>query len=108
MPPRGVSVLEKLKGEVDMDVDRETVLRGGDGVGLKKWILPDPSSGFKATARAPSISSTTTFCSKEIEEARLAAADPWVRRCRIASIVGGTTLGLGLIVMAIVMGVVAH
>lgn len=114
MPLGGASVLEnetrcgKPKGKVSMDVDREMVPHGEDGTGLKKWILPDPSSSFKATTKAPSISSTTTLCLKEIEEAKLTATDPWVRRCRIASIVGGTILGLGLITMTIVVGVVKH
>jgi hypothetical protein len=97
---------EKLKEKVSADVDRETVSQGREGGGLKKWILPDPSSSFKATARAPSMSSTTTLCSKEVEEARMAVADPWIRRCRIASMVGGTILGLGLIATVVVLAVV--
>lgn len=110
--PRDISALEdemkreKSKERVSMDLDRETVSRGRDGAGLKKWILPDPSSSFKVTSRAPSVSSTTTLCPKEIEEARLATTDPWVKRCRTASIIGGVVLGLGLIVMVVVMGVV--
>ena len=114
MTPRGTSVLEngvrhdKLKEKLSTDLDRETASRGENGAGLKKWILPNPSSSFKATAGAPSVSSITTLCPKEIEEARLAAVDPWVRRCRIASIVGGAILGLGLTVMVIVIGVVIH
>jgi len=114
MPPRDVSFLEnkmkheKLKENIRMDMNGETVSRGEDGAGLKKWIMPNPSSSFKATARAPSISSATTLCPTEIEDARLAATDPWVRRCRIASIVGGVVLGLGLIAMVIVIGVVMH
>jgi hypothetical protein len=111
MPQRGASSLEKkmkeekLKEKVSVDVDREMVSRG-DGGGVKKWILPDPSSSFKVTARAPSTLNTTTVSPKEVEEARLAVADPWVRRCRIASIVGGIMLGLGLIAMCIVLAVV--
>jgi len=95
----------KLKEKVG--VNRETVSQGEEGGGLRKWILPDPSSNFKATARAPSVSSTATGC-LEVEEARMTAADPWVRRCRIASIVGGTMLGLGLITMVIVLAVVMN
>jgi len=112
MTPRGASVLEnemkyeKLRGETSMGVEREGVARVEDRTGLKKWIMPDPSSSFKATARAPSVSTATTVCPMEIEEARLVATDPWVRRCRVASIVGGTMLGLGLITMIIVLGVV--
>lgn len=112
MPPRGASVLEnemkyeKLRGKTSMGMGRAAVARGEDGTGLKKWIMPDPSSSFKATARVPSISSATTLCPMDIEEARLVATDPWVRRCRIASIVGGAILGLGLITMVIVLGVV--
>ncbi|KAF9653680.1 hypothetical protein BDM02DRAFT_3182678 [Thelephora ganbajun] len=111
MPPREALVLEnevkqgKQKEKVSMDVDREVVPHGEDGSGLKKWILPDPSSSFKATARAPSMSSTTTLCPKEVEGGRLAGADPWVRRCRIASIVGGAILGLGLVAVVIVLAV---
>jgi len=110
MPPREASlhkkeVKEKLK-KVSMDVDRETFSQGEDGGGLKKWILPDPSSNFKATARGPFTSSAVTLCPKEVEDARMAVADPWVRRCRIASIVGGAILGLGLAGMVIVLTVV--
>lgn len=113
MPPRDAPSHEnemkdgKLK-KVGLDVDGETVSQGQgqEGGWLKKWVLPDPSSSFKATARVPSISSATTLCSKEVEEARTATADPWVRRCRIASIVGGAILGLGLIAMVVVLAVV--
>lgn len=111
MPPRGASVsgdemrYEEL-GKTSLAVEREAIPRGEDGVGLRKWILRDPSSSFKATAKAPPVSSATTLYPAEVEEAGLAAADPWVRRCRIASIVGGTVLGLGLIAMVIVLGVV--
>ena len=114
MPPRNAPVLkngvkhDKLKEKISMDVDRETVSRGEDGSGLGKWILPDPSSSFKATTWAPSISSTTSLHPGDIGEARLATADPWVRRCRIASVVGGVILGLGLITMVIVLGVAMH
>ena len=97
---------EKLKEKVSADVDRGEVSQGRVGGGLRKWVLPDPSSSFGATARAPSTSSTTTLCSKDVEEAKIAAVDPWVRRCRIASIAGGTMLALGLIVMVIVLAVV--
>ena len=97
---------EKLKQKVSTDVDRGAVLQGQEGGGLRKWVLPDPSSSFGATARVPSTSSTTSLCSRDIEEAKTTTVDPWVRRCRIASIVGGTTLGLGLIVMVIVLAVV--
>lgn len=113
MPPRDVSVAEneakyeKLK-KTSLATEREVVPQGEDGAGLRKWILPDPSSSFKATARAPSMSSTTTLCPTGIEEARPTMGDPWVRRCRIASIVGGAILVLGLIAMAIVLGVVMH
>jgi len=108
MPPRDTPLHEnemkeeKLKEKVSADVDRGAV----DGGGLRKWVLPDPSSSFGATARAPSTSSTTTLCSKDAEEAKIATVDPWVRRCRIASIVGGAMLGLGLFVMVIVLAVV--
>lgn len=114
MPPRDALILEtgtkgeKLKGKASMDVDREALSHEGDGTGLKKWILPDPSSSFKATVRAPSISGTATLSPREIEEARFTAADPWVRRCRIASIVGGAVLGLGLVATTIVLGVGLH
>ena len=93
-----------LKEKVSADADREMVSQGQEGGGLKKWLLPDPSSNFKATARAPSTSCTTTRCPKEVEGARVAAIDPWIRRCRIASIVGGAILGLGLVVMVVVLG----
>ena len=110
MPPTDASLRErdmrKLKEKLSADVDNETGSQGEEGGGLRKWILPDPSSSFKATARAPSISSTTSVCSKEVEEARVTAADPWIRRCRIASIVGGTILGLALIAMVAVLAVV--
>lgn len=113
MPPRNALSHEndmkggklKVKVKVSVDVDGETVSEGQEGGGLKKWVLPDPSSSFKVT-RAPSVSSTTALCPKEVEEARTVAADPWVRRCRIASIVGGTVLGLGLIAMVVVLTVV--
>ena len=112
MLPKDTPVLEngmdheKLKEQVNAGAERDP--QGEDGAGFRKWILPNPSSSFRATARAPSISSATTLCPKEVEEAGLAMVDPWVRRCRIASIVGGTMLGLGLIAMAIVLGVVMH
>ena len=112
MPPREASlhekeVKEKLKKD-SMDVDRETVSQGEDsGGGLKKWILPNPSSSFKVTAGAPFMSSTATLCPKEVEDARLTVVDPWVRRCRVASIIGGAVLGLGLVAMVIVLAVVA-
>ena len=112
MSPRGASLPEKegkegkLREKISVDVDREMTSRGEDGGGLKKWILPNPSSSFKATARVLPTPNTTTPSPKEVEEARLAIADPWVRRCRIASIVGGTILGLGLIAVFIVLGVV--
>ena len=111
MPPRDASDPRnhvRRKKKVGVDVDREAVSGGEGGTGLKRWVLPDPSSSFRATARAPSISSATTSCPKEIEEARLVAVDPWIRRCRIASIVGGAILGLGLVAMGIVMGVAVH
>jgi len=112
MPPRDASLRgnemkeDQLKEKASMEVDREAVSQGEEGGGLKKWILPDPSSNFRATTRAPEISSTATLCLKELEDARIAVADPWIRRCRIASIVGGTILGLGLITMVIVLAVV--
>ena len=112
MPPKGTPLYEnemkeeKLKEKVSADVDRGAVSQGQEGGGLRKWVLPDPSSSFGATARAPSTSSTTTLCSKDVEGAKIAALDPWVRRCRIASIVGGTVLALGLFVMVIVLAVV--
>lgn len=111
MPPRDAPSHEneaKLKEKVSMDGDREMVPQGEEGGRLKKWIFPDPSSSFKATTRVPLMSSTTTLCPKEVEEGRLAVADPWIRRCRIASIVGGTILGLGLITVAIVLAVAIH
>ena len=113
MPPRDAPLLGrgmkgKLKEKVSVDVDRQMVSRGGDGNGLKKWILPDPSLSFNATARALPTSNTTTSSPKEVEEVRLAVADPWIRRCRVASIIGGTILGLGLIAMFIVLAVVVH
>lgn len=97
----------KLKEKVSIDVDREMAPGGGGEGGLKKWILPDPSPSFRATIRTSPMSSAVTVPPKEAEEAGLTVVDPWVRRCRIASIVGGTILGLGLIVMAIVLAVVA-
>ena len=112
MPPRDIPSYEnemkeeKLKEKVSANVDRGEVSQGRVGGGLRKWVLPDPSSSFGATARALSTSSTTTLCSKDVEEARIAEVDPWVRRCRIASIAGGTMLALGLIVMVIVLAVV--
>lgn len=109
MLPRDASLREsetrKLNEKVSVDVGRGTVPQGEEG-GSRKRTLPDPSSSFKTTARAPSIPSTTISCSKEVGEARIAAADPWIRRCRIASIVGGAILGLALIAMAIVLAVV--
>lgn len=113
MPPRDASLLGrgmkgKLKEKVSADVDKQMVSRGGNGNGLKKWILPDPSLSFNATARALSASNTATLSPKEVEEVKLAVADPWIRRCRIASIIGGTILGLGLIAMFIVLAVVVH
>ena len=111
MPPRDPQLYEnemkedKLKEKVSGDVDRGAVSQGQEGGGLRKWVLPDPSSSFGATARVPSTPSTTTLCSKDIEEAKIAAVDPWVRRCRIASIVGGAVLALALIVMVIVLAV---
>ena len=113
MPPRDTPFHEdetkewKLK-KVNVDGDRGAVPRAQEGGGLRKWILPDPSSSFGATARVPSTPSTTTLCSKDIEEARITTVDPWVRRCRIASVAGGATLGLGLVVMVIVLAVVAN
>ena len=83
------------------------VPRREDGGGLRRWILPDPSSTFKATTRAASTSNDTTLPPREVEEARLSVTDPWVARCRVASIVGGTILALGLIAMVIVLGVIA-
>jgi len=107
MPQRGSSLLGNgTKKKVSANVDREMVSGGEGRGGLKKWILPDPSSSFKATVSALPISNTTTLSPKEVEEARLAIADPWVRRCRIASIVGGVVLGMGLIAMFIVLAVV--
>ena len=112
MPPRDAPSHEngmsdgKLKEKIGVDVGREAVSQGQEGGWFKKWVLPDPSSSFKSTARAPLISSAATLCSKEVEEARTAAVDPWIRRCRIASIVGGTALGLGLIAMVVVLAVV--
>lgn len=108
MPLKGASlhengVKEKLKGRVSTGVGRESVSQGADGGGLKKWILPDPSSSFKTTARAPPLSSAAILCP---EDAGSAVVDPWVRRCRIASIVGGTILGLGLIAMLVVVAAV--
>lgn len=109
MPLGGVSVREneakRLKDETGMGADTEGVSRGEDGGGLRKWILPDPSSNFKATAGTASTSNDTALSSKEVK-ARLPVADPWVARCKIASIVGGTILALGLIAMVIVLGVV--
>ena len=108
-PSRGNEMKnEKLRRKVNADMDRETVSGGRSGGGLKRWVLPDPLSSFRATAGAPSISSTTNLCSKEVEEARIVAVDPWVRRCRIASIIGGAVLGLGLVVMLVVLAVVAE
>jgi len=112
MPPKDTPLHEnemkeeELKEKVSADVDRGATSQGREGGGLRKWVLPDPSSSFGATARAPSTSSTTTLCSRDVEEAKIAVVDPWVRRCRIASIVGGTMLALGLIVMVIVLAVV--
>ena len=109
VPLGGVSVREneakRLKDETGMGADTEGVSRGEDGGGLRKWILPDPSSNFKATAGTASTSNDTALSSKEVK-ARLPVADPWVARCKIASIVGGTILALGLIAMVIVLGVV--
>jgi len=112
MPQKGTTLnenetKEKLKGKISVDADRGAVSQGQEGGGLRKWVLPDPSSSFGATARAPLMASTTTLCSNDIEEAEMAVADPWVRRCRIASMVGGATLGLGLIVMVVVLAVAA-
>ena len=113
MPYGGASVCENetryetLKEKISTSMRSEAVSRE-DGAGLKKWVLPDPSSSFKATARAPSTSNDATLYPRENENGRLATADPWVRRCRIASMVGGTVLGLALIVMVIVLGVAAH
>ena len=110
MPPKDAPLREKegkLAERFSEDMDKEVVSQGQEGGGLKKWVLPDPSSSFGATARAPPTSSTTTLSSKEVQEARTATADPWVRRCRIASIVGGTALGLGLIVMVAVLAATA-
>lgn len=106
MPQRGGSLLGNGMKKVSANMDREMVSRREDRGGLKKWILPDPSSGFRATAGALPTPNTTTLSPKEVEEVRLAIADPWVRRCRIASIVGGAVLGLGLIAMFIVLAVV--
>lgn len=107
MPQRSGSLLGNgMKKKASVNMDREIVSRGKGRGGLKKWILPDPSSSFKATAGALPTSNTTALSPKEIEEVRLATADPWVRRCRIASVVGGAVLGLGLIAMFIVLAVV--
>jgi len=111
MPPRDTPFREneaedKLKEKVGVGVDGQTVPQGEEWGGLKKWILPDPSSNFKATAKASSTSSTATLCSREVEDGGKTAVDPWIRRCRIASIVGGTILGVGLIAMVIVLAVV--
>lgn len=111
MPPRDTPFREnetedKLKEKVGVGVDGQAVPQGEEWGGLKKWILPDPSSNFKATAKTSSTSSTATLCSREVEDGGKTAVDPWIRRCRIASIVGGTILGVGLIAMVIVLAVV--